>query len=534
MSYLVLARKWRPQGLDDLTGQESIIKILKNSISQNKIAHAYIFSGPRGVGKTTTARILAKALNCEKGPTANPCGTCESCVSVKEGTAIDVIEIDGASNNSVDDIRDLRERVKYTPLGGKNKIYIIDEAHMLSVAAFNALLKTLEEPPPHAIFVLATTAPKKIPVTIFSRCQHFPFRRIPVNKIKDRLKHITESEKINITDSALEMISRAADGSMRDSLTILDQIASFSSDINEDEVKDLLGVTDIAMLSKVASATIKGDREDTVKMIAELVDKGIDLKTFAKDLVEFFRSLLVAKIVKNPEDVLELAENELKAVKNILPEVNADMLTLLLAEIIRAESEVRSAFSPRIALEMALIKASFLSSLKPMKEAIENIDRLVKGLGSNIKSPSTLEEEPKTIQRPMADQDLKKTLNPENVDDGKALLDAILGKIEDPRISSKLEKGKPMLSGNILKLTFNSSEAEIFADAIKKNSAFIEGIASDIRGSNTKIEIHTEIRKPVRKKDLQDKVIADPAVKEIVDLFDGRIVDVKIKENTDR
>ncbi|MCE5193863.1 MAG: DNA polymerase III subunit gamma/tau [Nitrospiraceae bacterium] len=531
MSYLVLARKWRPQGFEDLTGQEPIIKILKNSISQNKIAHAYIFSGPRGVGKTTTARILAKALNCEKGPTDNPCGICGSCISVKEGTAIDVMEIDGASNNSVDDIRDLREKVKYTPLGGKNKIYIIDEAHMLSVAAFNALLKTLEEPPPHAVFVLATTAPKKIPVTIFSRCQHFPFRRISVHKIKDRLKHITTSEKINITDSALEMIARAADGSMRDSLTILDQIASFSSDINEDEVKDLLGVTDITMLSKVASATINGDREEIIKMIAELVDKGVDLKTFAKDLVEFFRSLLVAKIVKNPEDILELAENEIKAVKNILPDVNTDILTLIMAEIIKAESDARSAFSPRVALEMALIKASFLSSLKPVKEAIENIDRLVKELGSNIQPQPVSKEEPKTVRPPVAEQDLKKTLNPENIEDGKSLLDAILNKIDDPRISSKLEKGKPVLSGNILKLTFNSSEAEIFADAIKKNSSLIEGIASDIRGNAVKIEIHTETRKLVRKQDLQDKVIADPAVKEIVDLFDGRIVDVKIKEN---
>ncbi|TAL22854.1 MAG: DNA polymerase III subunit gamma/tau, partial [Nitrospirae bacterium] len=379
MSYLVLARKWRPQGFDDLVGQEPLTRILKNSLSQNKIAHAYIFSGPRGVGKTSSARILAKALNCEKGPTPSPCGICPSCTSIKDGTSVDVLEIDGASNNSVDDIRDLREGVKYTPLGGRYKIYIIDEAHMLSTSAFNALLKTLEEPPPHAVFVLATTGPKKIPATIFSRCQHLPFRRISTQKIKERLKHISSSEALKISDSAIEMVARAADGSMRDSLTILDQLTSFSADINETEVKDLLGIADIGMLSELSSAVIEGDREKIIRVIAELVDRGADLKSFAKDLVEFFRDLLVAKIVKKPEEMLDLDEVEINAIRQILPKVSADLLTLMLSEIVKAESDVRSSFSPRLSLEMSLIRASFLSSLKPVKEAIENIDAIMKG-----------------------------------------------------------------------------------------------------------------------------------------------------------
>jgi len=569
MSYLVLARKWRPQGFDDLIGQEPITRILKNSLSQNKIAHAYIFSGPRGVGKTSTARILAKALNCEKGPTSSPCGTCGSCTAVKDGTSVNVLEIDGASNNSVDDIRDLREGVKYTPLGGRYKIYIIDEAHMLSTSAFNALLKTLEEPPPHAIFVLATTAPKKIPATIFSRCQHLPFRRISTQRIKERLKYITTSENIKISDSAVEMIARAADGSMRDSLTILDQIASFSADINEAEVKDLLGIADIGILSEISMAVIDGDREKIIGIIAELVDKGTDLKSFAKDLVGFFRDLLVAKIVRKPEEALELAEEEANAIRRILPKASADMLTIMLSEIVKTESDVRTAFSPRLSLEMSLIRVSFLSTLKPVKEAIENIDALMKGMPQvqhtetrtqKPEEPSAFSAQPSVSDSPIhsprqvargdrfADshgsdagymmqdkknhESLSKATQSLSEMDSAFLLKAILEKISDPRIASKLEKATPQLNGDILTLTFNSNEAEIFAEPVKKNSSLIESLASGIRGNPTKIEIDVKIKKVIRKKDLEDKALANPAVREAIELFDGRIVDVKPNENT--
>src|SRR4030067_3500260 len=301
MSYLGLARKWKPQGFDDLIGQEPIIRILKNSIDQEKIAHAYLFSGPRGVGKTSMARILAKALNCKDGPTANPCGQCPSCLSVTDGSSMDVMEIDGASNNSVNDIRDLRERVKYAPSGGRYKVYIIDESHMLSDAAFNALLKTLEKPPPHVVFVLATTAPKKIPSTVLSRCRHLPFRRIPSQEIKERLKKISQAEGINVSGTALELIARAADGSLRDSLTILDQLSSFSSDINDSDVKDLLGITDFSLLSQISVALIEGKREEILKIIEELAERGTDIRSFIKELVHFFRDLLIARVIKKPE-----------------------------------------------------------------------------------------------------------------------------------------------------------------------------------------------------------------------------------------
>lgn len=557
MSYLVLARKWRPQGFEDLIGQEPIARILKNSISQKKVAHAYIFSGPRGVGKTSTARILAKALNCENGPTPMPCGTCAACIAIKDGSSVDVLEIDGASNNSVDDIRDLREGVKYTPLGGRYKVYIIDEVHMLSNSAFNALLKTLEEPPPHAIFVLATTAPKKIPATVFSRCQHLPFRRISTQKIKERLRHITASEAIKISDSAIEMVARAADGSMRDSLTILDQISSFSSEIKESEVKDLLGIADIGMLSEISMAIIDGDHEKIIRVIAELVDRGTDLKSFIKDLVGFFRDLLVAKIVQKPEDMLELSEYEINAINQILPKVSSDLLTLMLSEIVKAESDVRSAFSPRLSLEMSLIRASFISTLRPVREAIENIDAIVKRLSLSTTPPagqseggsqqseisnqkSEVKEESSNLKsfatgrlgRLAGESEPVRGGQSSTLIDGDSLLDAIIEKIDDPRITSKLAKATPLLKGDTLILTFNSNEVEIFADQIKKNSSLIEEIASDVRESPTKIAIDIQTKRVIPKKDMKDKVLADPAIKEVVELFDGRIIDVKPKENT--
>lgn len=521
MSYLVLARKWRPQGFDDLIGQQPIVRILTNAIEQDKIAHAYVFSGPRGVGKTSTARILAKALNCEKGPTPSPCGVCPSCTSITDGYSVDVMEIDGASNNSVDDIRDLRERVKYAPSGGRYKVYIIDESHMLSVQAFNALLKTLEEPPPHVVFVLATTAPRKIPPTVMSRCQHLPFRRVSTQGIRERLKLISGAEGIKISDKALGIVARASDGSIRDSLTILDQVASFSEEINESDVKELLGLSDLKAPSEVSEAVIEGDRKRLLDLVAELVDRGTDLRAFTKDLIQFFRDLMVVRLVSDPGDMLDVSEEELGALKKIGAKTSDEHLALLLSELIKAEQDVRASISPRIVLEMSLMRMSYLSMFKPLSDAIAALKGVAPGQEPREDlPPPAAPEAPKVSE-------VKELLKGKEPLSAEALFKSIIEEIKDPRVSSKLSKARPELRDETLVLTFSGSGAEMCAEPFRNDTRLIEEAASSLRKAATRVVIKVEPSKTPRKKDLKDKVMSEPVVKEALELFEGRVVDVR-------
>lgn len=507
MGYLVLARKWRPQGFDELIGQEPIIRILKNSLEQGKVAHAYLFSGPRGVGKTSTARILAKALNCKDGPTSTPCGTCTACVAIADGYSVDVMEIDGASNRNIDDIRDLRERVKYVPSGGRYKVYIIDEAHMLTDHAFNALLKTLEEPPPHVIFVLATTAPKKIPPTVLSRCQHLPFRRIPSQEIKERVKKISYAEGITISGPALELIARAADGSLRDSLTILDQLSSFTSDIKESDVKDLLGITEFGLLSQLSVALIDGKRERILEIIEEIAERGTDIKSFMKELVQFFRDLLVVSVIEKPGECLDLSKEEMDVIEDIVGRTSEEQLTLLLSEMMKAELDVRNASSSRLALEMSLIKASFLSSMRPLKEILENIETYIRDVMPEV----------------------KKTLPPEL--ETTSFWDRAMKKMDTP-LASKLSRAEYKLDGNELNIVFNGGDS-LFAGSLEKHLKTIEQVFSEEIGTEVKVKIETAEGSTTNRKDLKEKVLGEPIIKEALELFEGRIAEV-IPKTEDR
>ncbi len=269
MPYQVLARKWRPQNFEDVIGQDHITRTLQNAIKTNRIGQAYLFTGPRGVGKTTTARILAKALNCEKGPTSHPCNRCSNCIEITENRFPDVIEIDGASNNSVDDVRELIEKINYRPVKGRYRIYIIDEVHMLSISAFNALLKTLEEPPPHVIFVFATTEPHKIPATIISRCQRFDFRKIPEQLITARIKEILKEEGItDIPEESLRLVSKAADGSLRDALSILDQLIALDPGLSPGNIRQILGITGRSVARDLITSIVKRDTGEVARLLA--------------------------------------------------------------------------------------------------------------------------------------------------------------------------------------------------------------------------------------------------------------------------
>jgi DNA polymerase-3 subunit gamma/tau len=536
MSYLVLARKWRPQGFNDLTGQESVARILRNALTGNKVAHAYIFSGPRGVGKTTTARILAKALNCEKGPTPDPCGKCPSCLGVADGSSIDVTEIDGASNTGVDNIRDLREKVRYAPSAGRYKVYIIDEAHMLSTSAFNALLKTLEEPPPHVIFVLATTEPKKIPPTVLSRCQHLPFSRISALEIKERLKSIAGREGIKIAPSPLDMIARAADGSMRDALTLLDQIASFSDDITASDVRDLLGVTEVETLAKLSAAVIEGNSKEIITLIAALTYAGTDLKIFTRDLLQFTRNLLISKITTDTEGILDLSEQESSAIAGIRDTSSEEHFALMLSELIKAEPGIRSAIYPRIALEMTLLKLGMLSRFKSIDEAL----RLLQGPGSKLEPDMQRNTSTSHAHSGLSNSGLSGSALSDSAlsaSDSSAsdsfgsglsgIWDAVIDKIDtiNHPLASKMRDGDASFGANDIRIVFTGGSA-LHAESVEENLPLIKKLLAEIAGTPIGVSIGTAEAAILSRKDLKEAALQNPIVQDALELFEGRIVDV--------
>ena len=366
MKYHSLYRKWRPQIFEDIIGQNHITQTLINAISLNRISHAYVFSGPRGVGKTTTARILAKSLNCEKGPTIYPCNKCNNCIKITEGYSMDVIEIDGASNRGIDDIRDLRSKVKFAPTEGNFKIYIIDEVHMLTTEAFNALLKTLEEPPPHVIFIFATTAPHKIPDTILSRCQWFNFRRIPLQKIVDKLQLISKDENLIVEEKALNIIARNATGSMRDAESIFEQVIAYcGKEINVKNAIDILGITDDDIFFNILDAVIQNDTLRAIEVIHQSSDSGGDPAQFIRNLTEYVHNLSLIKIcnthiLKAKGIFIEESEKMLNQSKSIDMEILFDMVNYL-TEI---EKKMKYSYHPWLLLEMYVLKFTFKNKNK--------------------------------------------------------------------------------------------------------------------------------------------------------------------------
>jgi len=388
MSYEVFARKYRPQTFDDLVGQAHVSRTLKNAVAQNRLAHAYLFVGPRGVGKTSTARILAKSLNCIKGPTVTPCGECDNCREIAAGNSLDVIEIDGASNNSVEDVRQLRENVRYVPAKGRYKIYLIDEVHMLSPAAFNALLKTLEEPPEHVKFIFATTEPQKVLATILSRCQRFDLHRIPANLIAQHLQFIAGKEKITLEPAAAHAIARGAEGGLRDAESMLDQLVAFCGEkISESDVLDVFGFTSEQTVVDLTGRILRGETPDAINLLHQQSESGKDMMRLMSDLIAYLRDLLVFKAKPDAlkEDVDPDVQKSLAAHAELIP---TDRLLDVIDQFAAAEGRMKWVPNKKLHFEVAIIKAIQTLGQATLDEVIEKLGELRDGKTTSKKEYS--------------------------------------------------------------------------------------------------------------------------------------------------
>jgi DNA polymerase-3 subunit gamma/tau len=391
MSYVVLARKWRPQSFEDLVGQDHVSTTLGNAIAQNRVAHAFLFTGVRGVGKTTSARIMAKALNCANGPTATPCQQCPACKEITAGNDVDVQEIDGASYNGVDEVRRLQESLPYRPQRDRFKIFIVDEVHMLSNAAWNAFLKTLEEPPPHVKFIFATTEVHKVPVTILSRCQRYDFKLITAQQIAARLRWVLEQEKVLADDGAVAAIAREAAGSMRDAMSLLDQVIAWvgteGDKLTGEGVAKVLGVADREVLHRLAESVLAGNAGEAVRIVGQLAREGYDLPHVARDFLAHLRDLVIAKISPDPGPLLDLADAEVADVKALVAHADADDLLRLHQGFSRSFDDIVRSGQPRASLEMTLVRLSRRPPLLPVDELLRRLGDLERRLGGGAGGP---------------------------------------------------------------------------------------------------------------------------------------------------
>jgi DNA polymerase-3 subunit gamma/tau len=380
MSYVIFARKYRPMSFEEMIGQKHVVQTLMNAVKNDRVAQAYIFSGMRGVGKTTTARILAKALNCQHGPIPSPCNKCEFCKEINEDRSVDVLEIDGASNRGIDEVRSLREGVKYKPIRSRYKVIIIDEVHMLTREAFNALLKTLEEPPSHTVFIFATTEFHKVPKTIISRCQHFEFKKISQKDIINHLLDITKQENITISSYGLNKIAEAADGSLRDAQSLLDQAVSYSGEhISDEDLKEILGAIGREALFNFSSAVLDEEPGRIFPLVESVIEKGYDLRFFYKELIQHFRNLLLVKTVKNSQELLALSEDDWQALAEEATKASDDDFLRYLVALQQGEQGLKFSSQSRIYLEALLVKLCHFKKIIPLDDLIQDIEALKKG-----------------------------------------------------------------------------------------------------------------------------------------------------------
>ena len=407
MSYLVLARKWRPQTFEEVVGQQSVIRTLQNAIDRNRIPHGIIFSGVRGLGKTTLARLVAKALNCQEGPTKIPCNKCEHCTEITAGNAIDIHEIDGASNRGIQEIRELKENIRFFPAKSRYKIIIIDEVHMLTTEAFNALLKTLEEPPEHVFFMFATTELHKIPITILSRCQRYELQKVSSRELFPFFRKIAQEEKVNISDWSLNIIVREAGGSVRDGLSLLDQIFSFGgNEITDEDVIQVLGLVDSQVISSMAAAILNNDLATCFKILDETSSYGVDLKRLANDLLYYFRALLISRISTDPESFLDVPDLEFAEMIKIAGQHTVETLQLYFNMLLKGAETMQYSSHPRLAFEMALIRAAEAGNVIPVADLLGKLENMQSG---GVLAPIKKDIAPRVVSRKSGGQEKAKS-----------------------------------------------------------------------------------------------------------------------------
>lgn len=567
MAYLVLARKYRPQTFEDVVKQDHVTLTLKNAIASNRMAHAVLFSGPRGTGKTTVARILAKAMNCEKGPAPVPCNNCKSCRDITSSGAVDVYEIDGASNNGVEQVRELRDNIKYMPAYSRYKIYIIDEVHMLSTAAFNALLKTLEEPPAHVLFIFATTEPHKIPLTILSRCRRHDFRRISIEAITDHLETICKKENFDIEKESLNLMAREAGGCMRDALSLLDQVMTCSEGgLVRDQILNIMGVIDRKLIFDLTDGILAADVPEILVVLDEIYDRGQDMKKLYSDLLEHFRNLLVVKLAKNLDKLVDVPKHEMKMMADQVSRVTPSHVAQLFDILFREEPTMRFSAQPKMALEMALIRMCQIKPVLSIDEVIEKLDSLKNAVDSgsaihvvpqvnSSQNPEdisiqgklnesakaiALEDEVLTEPYIMREKDVSQIESGEKYFDWKQppeiIWEKIVKKVSEKHgiLGAMLSKARLLnISEDQMEIESNDSGLQFSRiskniDKIRKACRILLGKTPEIiikANENTQKNHQNKFDQESR---LKQEALNQPIVAEAIEIFNGQVIDVTI------
>lgn len=541
LSYQVIARKFRPQIFQDLVGQNHVTQTLQNSLKNNRLPHALLFTGPRGTGKTSSARILAKALRCPDSKDFTPCGICSSCEEIAGSRSLDVIEIDGASNNGVDSIRELRDTVAYQPNTGRYKVYIIDEVHMLSGSAFNALLKTLEEPPSHVVFIMATTEVHKIPQTILSRCQRFDFRRISTRSIVEQLKNICSQEKVDFEEESLWILGRQGDGSMRDSLTLLDQVISFSNGpLKATQVSEILGLTDRSLLLGALKTLIDSNTQETIEILKKLNFSGVYPELFARELLESIRTLMIVKVAGSELEMIDRPESEISALAELATSVTEESLHFLFDMAMKVAQDVSKTSDPQIVLEMGLLRMAQASKLLDLTQ-ISQMSAASAPVATNSASAQKTGSTPAPPAAPIAaTKTYLKAVNPS--DKWLALVNHVRSK--DPLFTAKIENllfireqdkvlqfsvaAKHMFLSDTMKEPETRAKLQSFIDSLwGENYTFQIVSAQKVEKAGESANKMAERKVEAEDKEIEERIRKHPAVQAAQKVFQGEVKPIK-------